>query len=285
MAKAHVVENYPGIVRISGTDLAEVMRKQVELHGVEVRFERVYDIKKVDREFLLKAERGEYRSKAVILATGAAARKLGVKGEEKLAGRGVSYCALCDGPLFKGKVVGVVGGSDSAVKDAIFLSSLAKKVYLIHRRDQLRAEAYLQDELFELPNVEVLWNKVVRTITGKERLEKVKLRDVKTSEDIELQLDGLFIEVGGIPTVALAKKLGVELDERGYVRVDKAQRTNVEGFFAAGDVTDFPLKQIATAVGQGATAAYAACTYLGLEATESRASSKQFLLRGISSGR
>jgi thioredoxin reductase (NADPH) len=258
-----LVENYPGIKSISGLELSEVMRKQVESLGVEIKLEQVTSLEKKGEEFLVRTERASYPSKSVILATGAQARKLGIEGEDKFLGKGVSYCAVCDGPLFKGKKVAVVGGGDSAVTSALFLADYADQVFVIHRRDQLRAEPYLQEKLLANEKVDVLWNKVPAAVKGEETVEKVLLRDVKTSEVTELEVNGIFIEVGNIPTSVLAEKLKIEVNERGYVKVDKQQRTNVAGLFAAGDVTDFPLKQISTAVGQGAVAGVSACSYVG----------------------
>lgn len=261
--KTPLIENYPGVKGISGLDLANIMKEQVEALGVEIKPERVVEIGKEGSAFSVKTARGSYKAKAVILATGAQAKKLDIQGEEAYVGKGVSYCAICDAPLFRDKIVAVVGGSDSAAKSALLVADYAAKVYLIHRRDALRAEPLLQDRLFANKKIEPVWNKVVEGIKGQPLVEGIILRDTKTNEKTELTVGGVFVEIGGIPATVLASKLGVECNERGYIKVDKHQRTNVAGFFAAGDVTDFPLRQVATAVGEGATAATSACEYVG----------------------
>jgi thioredoxin reductase (NADPH) len=263
MVKTYIIENYPGILSITGQDLAERIKEQIERLGVKITYEKVIDIEKVDDVFHVKTDVGSYRSKTVILATGAIAGKLGFDGEEEFTGKGVSFCTICDGPLFKGKTVAVIGGGDSAAKAALFLTKYARKVYLIHRRSELRAEPYHQELLFAEKKIEILWNKVVKAVRGKKLIEKIVLMDTKTGKVSKLDVDGVFVEIGGVPVNILAKKLGVELDEKGYVRVDKEQRTNIPGFFAAGDITNVSLKQIVTAVAQGAIAATNACKYLG----------------------
>jgi thioredoxin reductase (NADPH) len=263
ITKTPLIENYPGVLNISGSELAKKMQEQVRALGVEIKIERAVDIWKEGEGFVVKTERASYHSKAVILATGVQSKRLDVQGEEKFIGRGVSYCAICDAPLFANKAVVVVGGGDSAAKTALLVADYANKVILIHRRDALRAEPLLQDRLFANKKVQVIWNKVVEAIKGENLVEGVTLRDTKTNEKIDLPVGGIFVEVGGIPAAVLARKLGIETSEKGYVKVDKHQRTNVNGFFAAGDVTDFPLRQVSTAVGEGATAAISACEYIG----------------------
>lgn len=263
ITKTPLMENYPGTPNISGPELAKRMREQVEALDVKIKIERVTDIWKEEDSFVVKTEMASYNAKAVILATGVQQKKLGIKEEEKFIGRGVSYCAICDAPLFAGKTVAVMGGGDSAAKTALLVAAYANKVILIHRREALRTEPLLQDRLFANKKIQVIWNKVVEAIKGENLVEGVTLRDTKTSEKIDLPVGGIFVELGGIPATVLARKLGIETNERGYVKVDKHQRTNVNGFFAAGDVTDFPLRQVSTAVGEGATAAVSACVYIG----------------------
>ncbi len=263
IAKSPLVENYPGVKEISGLELANRMKDQIERLGVEIKFERVVEISKEDGNFSVKTAAGSYKAKAVILATGAQPKKLDIQGEEAYVGRGVSYCAICDAPFFKDKIVAVVGGGNSAARAALLVADYAARVYLIHRRDALRAEPLLQDRLFANKKVEPVWNKVVEGIRGQTVVEDVVLRDVKTNEKVELAVGGVFVEIGGSPATFLAVKLGVKCNERGYIKVDNHQRTNVEGFFAAGVVTDLPLRQVATVVGEGATAATSACEYIG----------------------
>lgn len=263
ITKTPLMENYPGIPNISGPELAKRMQAQVEALGVEIKIERAVDIWKEGDGFVVKTEGATYNAKAIILATGIQQKRLGIKEEEKFIGRGVSYCAICDAPLFAGKTVAVVGGGDSAARAALLAADHANKVILIHRRDALRTEPLLQDRLLANKKIQVNWNKVVESIKGENLIEGVTLRDTKTNEKMDLPVEGIFVEVGGIPTAVLARKLGIETNERGYVKVDKHQRTNINGFFAAGDITDFPLRQASTAVGEGATAATTACEYVG----------------------
>ncbi len=257
------IENYPGFTFIVGMDLANKMKEQVKRAGATIKeITEVKGIKKDDSSdlFLLETRRGEFRAHAVIIATGGGHRKLGVDGEKELTGRGVSYCATCDGPLFRGKRVAVVGGGNTAVTEALYLVELAEKVYLIHRRDELRAEHALQKLLFD-SEVEVLWDTIVTAIEGDSMVKSLRLKNVKTGEESELEVDGVFIALGSDPVSGLAKELGVETNERGEIIVDRLQRTNVEGVYAAGDVVE-GLKQIAVAVGHGAVAADTAYKYI-----------------------
>ncbi len=263
IAKAHLVENYPGIMNISGLDLAKAMSEQVKALGVEIRYEKVVDLNKDNDSFVARTDKGEYKARTVILATGAQPRKLGTSDEDKYVGKGVSYCAICDAPFFKGKAVAIAGGGDAAVKSALLLAEYAGKVYLIHRRSELRAEEVVQEKLFANKKVEVLWNKIITGIRGESMVEEIELQDTQTAEKTNMKVSGVFVEIGGVPAGVLAGKLGVEVDDKGYVKVDKGQRTNISGFFAAGDITDFSLKQVSTAVGQGATAATNACEFTG----------------------
>jgi thioredoxin reductase (NADPH) len=262
IAKTYVIENYPGVMPTSGEKLANTFKEQVESLGVEIKFEKVVDLKRENHAFTVKTATGEYRAKAIILATGMGTRKLNFKGEHEFLGRGVSHCTMCDGPLFKGKTVAIVGGGNSAATAALFMTGYASKVYLVHRRGELRAEPILQEKVFSNAKIEVLFNKVIDAVEGDEFVKKATLKDVKTGETLGLNVDGVFVEVGGVPINILASKLGVELNDNGYVKVDKEQKTSVEGVFAAGDVTDHPLKQVVTAAAGGAMAAMAAYKYV-----------------------
>ena len=261
IAENALIENYPGFPSgISGFEFANRLVEQAVKNGVEVREgEPVRDVVRLeDGRFLVKTDEGEYECYAVILATGTRRKKLGVKGEEEFRGRGVSYCAVCDGPLFRGRKVAVVGGGNTAVSEAIYLSSLASKVYLIHRRNALRAEEALQKALFNKNNVEVLWNTVVKEIVGEEKVYGVKVADINTGEVRSVDVDGVFIAIGEEPNNELAKKLGLALTEEGYVKVDlNTMETSIPGVYAAGDITGV-FKQAAVAVGQGALAANSA---------------------------
>lgn len=205
------------------------------------------------RTYKIVTNKGEYETRAVLAATGAVHARLHVPGEEELAGMGVSYCATCDGAFFRNRTVAVIGGGDVAVEDAIFLARTSRKVYLIHRRDELRAARILQERVQELPNVEILWNTVVDEIVGKDRVEKIKIRNTVSNGTKEIEMDGVFIAVGIHPNTELFKDL-VECDEKGYISAGEDGATTAPGIFAAGDVRTKPLRQIVTAVADGANA-------------------------------
>ena len=248
------IENYPGVEKTSGIELSDVMKKQCDKFGAEfvtdnfVKLELQGDVKKVSTE-----RKGVFEAASVIVATGASYRTLGVKGEKELTGRGVSYCATCDGPMFKGKKVAVVGGGDSAVTAAVYLADLAEKVYLIHRRDSFRAEEANVNQAKEKGNIEFVFDSVLEEFAGSPMLQKIIIKNKKTGELKELELDGCFVEVGSVPSTALAQAAGVKLDDKGYIVANDEMETSVPGVFAAGDVTG-KLAQIAVAVGQGAIA-------------------------------
>ena len=255
------VENYPGVLRIAGPDLSQNMYEQAVELGAQVRFEEV-------RELTLEGERkraltsgGEYESRAVILANGAKRRHLGCPGEEEFAGRGVSYCATCDGAFFRKKTTAVIGGGDVALEDAIFLARLCEKVYVIHRRDEFRGAKSLQKRLMELPNVEILWDTVPEEICGTEKVETLKLLNKKTGEKRDLAVDGVFVAVGITPNSEEFKG-SVDMDPAGYIVAGEAGKTNVPGIFAAGDVRTKALRQIVTAVADGANCVASVEQYL-----------------------
>ena len=260
LSLAPKVENYPGFEG-TGFELLEKMKNQAIKFGAQYKFEKVLKLKKENGKFVVITENDVYRAISLIIATGGRHRELGVEGEKEFLGRGVSYCATCDGHFFKGKKVIVVGGGNSAVEDALYLKDLGCDVILVHRRDELRAEKALQDELFN-KNIPVIWNSVVRKIEGSDRVERVILLNRVTNEETVLDVDGVFISVGMRPATDIVMDLGVERDSAGYIKVDKKQRTNVEGVFAAGDCCDNPLKQIVTACGDGAIAATSAYEFV-----------------------
>lgn len=263
ITEAPVIENYPGFPNgISGQELAMKMMEQCECAGAEIRsMEGVVDIELIDGKKVVTTDKGRYSCGSLIIATGTEDRKLGVPGERELFGRGISYCATCDGPLFKNKKLLVVGGGNCAVTDALFLSNLAASVTIVHRRDSLRAEKALVEDL-ERNGVEVLYNTVVKEFKGDERLRSVVLFNNKVGDFSEMSLDGAFIDIGKIPNTEIVKDLGVELDGRGYIIVDEHQRTSVEGIYAAGDVTTCPHRQIGTAIGNAIVAATEAYGYI-----------------------
>jgi thioredoxin reductase (NADPH) len=259
------IENYAGFPSITGMDLMEKMKdhakRYVDIHLYE-EVESI-EIEKTDNKFLLKtSEEQTYSVGAILLATGTQHRKLDCTGSKEFEGKGVSYCATCDGFFFKGKNVGVVGGGNSALIEAIYLKQIGcNHVYLIHRRDQLRAEeAYEHDA--KKAGVEVLLNKVIKEIKGNEKVQSIVLEDTKTSETSTVDVDGIFVSIGVIPQNEIAKKLGVDIDEHGYIKVGKQMRTNVKGVYAAGDIAG-GLRQIITAAAEGAIAALTSTEVLG----------------------
>jgi len=249
------IENWPGEKEISGQDLTMKFREHAESY-VEIReFQEIESIRK-DKLFEIRTVDGEMSSKAVLIATGAEHRKLGVPGEDKLSGKGVSYCATCDGFFFKGKDVVVVGGGSSALLYAIYLQNIDCRVKLIHRRDEFRGEKALQDQVGDL-GIGMVLDTVVEEFIGTDMLEGVRTRNLKTGEMKTLDAAGAFVAIGEVPRNDIAVELGVELDEEGYVKVDRSMRTSVPGVFAAGDITG-GLKQIVSAAGEGAIAATSA---------------------------
>ncbi len=260
LAIAPFIENYPGYEG-TGLDLISKMKDQATKFGAEHKLERVVDIGRDGDLFVIKTDSGEYKAKAVIIATGGKHRELGIQGEKEFVGRGVSYCAVCDGFFFRGKKVAVVGGGNTALADAIYLKDLGCDVVVIHRRDKFRADQVLQKQFFDR-NIPVIWDSVVERIEGKGKVERIIIRNVKTGETKEMEVDGVFIAIGIQPQTEIASKLGVEMDSYGYIKVDKRQATNVDGVFAAGDCCDNPLKQVVTACGDGAVAAYSAYEYI-----------------------
>ncbi|MGB9671906.1 MAG: thioredoxin-disulfide reductase [Candidatus Bathyarchaeales archaeon] len=263
LGDAPVIENYPGFERISGAELAQKIVAQCRKFGTAIHeFEKVIGLDLKGEEKIVKTDKGVYKARAVIIASGSSYSELGVPGEKEFKGRGVSYCGICDGPLFKDKRVLVVGGGNSAVVTALYLAELASEVKVAHRRDAFRAEEARVKALLEKGNVEVFWNTELREIKGGKLVEKAILFNNKTGEVRELPIDGVFVQVGEIPNSQLAKEAGVEVDEHGYVIVDIRQRTNISGVYAVGDVTNHPVKQVGTAVGQGITAALEAYGYI-----------------------
>ncbi len=261
MVNATLVENYPGFPEgISGAELGSLMHQQAIRYGLEVVTADVTGLAP-GQPYNASTTEGSFEAAAIIIAAGSEYRKLGVAGEEKLLGRGVSYCATCDGFLFRDKEVAVIGGGDTAITDALELSRHTKKVYVIHRRDQLRAGQVLQERAFAHPKLEFIWNTVVEEVLGDRLLEGLELRNVKTGQEANLKVDGLFVAVGLMPNSQCFRSI-VEVDDVGYIVVDDAMSTSAPGIFAAGDIRRDSARQIAAAVGDGATAALSAFRYL-----------------------
>jgi thioredoxin reductase (NADPH) len=263
------VDNYLGLPGINGFDMGMKFQEHVVKLGVEILSYTVENIEHVQNQngdlempyFVVHTEQGDISCKTVLLATGAVNRKLEIPGEEAFLGRGVGYCATCDGAFYRGKVTAVVGGSYQAVEDAIYLAGLCEKVYLIHRRDKLRAGAVLEGQLMKLPNVEIIWDSIPLEIAGSRAVETILLKNVKSEEEQELKVDGVFVAIGTQPSTALAKEL-VELDEQGYVIAGENGETSLAGFFVAGDIRTKQLRQIVTAVADGANAVTTAWNYV-----------------------
>ena len=257
-----LVENYLGFESISGHDLANRMAEHCKKAGAKInRSETVVELDLKNEKKVVKTNRAVYKASAVIVASGSYYRSLGVPGETEFRGRGVSYCTLCDGPFFKGGNVLVVGGGNSAVVSARYLASIASHVRLAHRRDQLRAEELLVKDLIA-QGVEIMWNTELKEVKGDAEVKGVVLVNNKTGETMEIDVDGVFVQVGEAPNSQVAKEAGIEVDEEGYIIVDKRQRTNIAGVYAAGDVTNGPVKQIGTAVGEAIIAASEAFGYI-----------------------
>jgi len=260
---APVVENYPGFSQIGGAELAEKMTTHCRKTGVTFHeLETVTGLELTGDKKIVKTSKAVYEASAIIIATGSYYRKIGVVGEKEFFGRGVSYCGVCDGPLFKGKKVLIVGGGNSAVITTLYLSGIAAEVNVAHRRHAFRAEEALLKDVESKRNVRVFWNTEVREIKGEKLVNKVVLFDNKAGETQELMVDAVFVQVGEAPNSQLAKESSVEVDEHGFIKTDMFQHTNVPGVYAAGDVTNQPVKQIGTAVGQGITAALEAYAHI-----------------------
>jgi len=263
VADTPLVENYPGFAEgISGRDLADKMMEHCRKVGAKINeLEKVVDLDLKGEKKIVKTNRAVYAASAVIITSGSRYMTLGVPGETEFRGRGVSYCTLCDGAFFKGGNVLVVGGGNSAVVSARYLANLASKVKLAHRRDQLRAEESLVKDLIA-QGVEIMWNMELKEVKGDVKVKGVILVNNKTGETREIGVDGVFVQVGEAPNSQIAKEAGVKVDESGYIIVDDRQRTNINGVYAAGDVTIGPVKQIGTAVGEAIVAASEAFGYI-----------------------
>ncbi len=256
------VENYPGFPEgISGFDLVERMKNQAERFGLKIESREVTGLKPQDNIFRVTTTSGEITAKSVILASGATPRKLGIEGEGLLTGKGVSYCATCDGPFYRDQEVAVIGGGDTAVQEAIFLTRFARKVYLIHRRDQLRATKVLQERAKQEDRISIIWDTIPVKILGTQGVDGIEVKNVKTGQVSTLPVQGVFVFIGYDPNSQLVRGL-VDLDEKGFVVTDPNMATSVPGLFAAGDVRSKMLRQVSTAVGEAATAAVAAEKYL-----------------------
>ncbi len=257
MAVTDKLENFPGFESISGGDLSRKMEAQAKKFGVEIEYGEVFSVIKNENLFKIKTDSGTFESKAVIYAAGSTPKKLAAPGEEEFIGRGVSYCAVCDGAFYKDLKVVVVGGGDSSLKEALFLTKFASEIVIVHRRDEFRAEKVIQEEVKKHPKISFILDSVVERISGEDFVTNVTVRNVKTGNIQEVKTDGIFIFIGYDPQISSVKEL-VEISSKGRIITDKNMQTKTEGLFAAGDVTEKLVNQVATAIGDGATAATAA---------------------------
>ena len=263
ISDAPTVVNYPGFAEISGGELAEKMTTHARILGAVIHdLEPVASMNLTGDPKTVTTSRTTYEAKAVIFATGSHYKEIGVKGEKEFRGRGVSYCGVCDGPFFKGKRVLVVGGGNTAATTILYLSGIAGEVVVVHRRGGFRAEESLVSGIFMKPNVKVMWNSEIQEIKGEKQVKSVTLIDNMTQNMSELAVDAVFVQIGEAPNSQLAMASGVETDDHGYIKIDIRQHTNLPGVYAAGDVTNHPVKQVGTAVGQGITAALEAYSYV-----------------------
>jgi thioredoxin reductase (NADPH) len=262
MTTTELIDNYPGFPQgITGDELSRLMEEQAKRFGLEVVLQEVVEVKTDGEMKVVKAADAIYHCKAIIICTGNEWRKLGVPGEQEFTGKGVSYCATCDGAFFRDSQIIVVGGGDSALTEALYLTKFAKEVMIIHRRDALRGTKIYQERVFANPKIKLLWNSIVQEIKGDTIVRSVLVKNLKTGERKELPTEGVFLFVGLLPRTQFLKGL-MKLDEAGYIVTDENCETSVKGIFAAGDCRKRLLRQVATAVGDGATAAFAAEKYL-----------------------
>jgi len=258
------LENYPGFEEgINGFELAVKMEKQARTFGCEITYGEVISIETSDKtKKIILSDNTEYSTKTIIIASGANFKKLNVSGEKEFIGKGVSYCATCDGPFFRNKEIAVIGGGDSALQEALYLTKFVTKVNLIHRRDAFRAAKILQEKVFNEPKINIIYDTVVEQILGQDTVEQIKLKNVKTGNITQLAVNGIFVFVGWLPNTSFLKQTQIKLKETGYILTDDNMKTSQEGVFACGDVRYKVLRQVVTAAGDGATAAISAQHYL-----------------------
>lgn len=257
LAYAYKIENYPGFNSISGIELTKLMKSQVIALGVRIIEEEITNIIKEKDKFIVMTDKNKYESKSLIFALGTGRKQLNLPEEAKFFSKGISYCATCDAPLFKNKVVAVIGGGDSAVMAALLLSKYAKKVYIIYRKGKLRAEPIKLEQLEKIKKIEIIYNAEISKILGEDFVEKILLSNKKT-----LEVQGIFVEIGSTPSTYLIKKLNIQTDKEGFILTNSAMETNIRGVFAAGDIIKKPLRQIVTATSDGAIAALSAYKYV-----------------------
>lgn len=261
IANTELVEDYPGFESISGFELAQKMQNHALKFGLNIATDNINKIKLEGRYRIVEGDSETYKAKAVIVATGGQPRLLGVPGEKEFSGKGVSYCAICDGAFFKGQIIAVVGGGDAAVEEGMYLTKFGSKVHIIHRRDKLRAEKVIQKRAFENPKMEFIWDTVVTKVNGGDKIESIDLKNVKTGETKTMPVGALFPFIGFTPNSGLFD-FEVKKDDGGYIITDFNMQTSVPGVYAIGDVRKQLCKQVTNAVGDGTTAAVAADKYI-----------------------
>ena len=257
IATTHIVENYPGITSISGTGFVDRFRDHMDSLSIPYISDEIRSIEKAEDHFILHSFFQKFKSYTICIATGSERKKLGIPGEEEFAGRGVSYCATCDGPFYKDKVVCVIGGSDSAAKEALFLAQSVKKVYIIYRGEEIRAEPINKERVYKNDKIEIIYKTNIVEIKGDTTVNSIIFDNGK-----EFEVDGVFIEIGSIPNSDIAKRIDIETNEKGEIKINRQSETNIPGIYAAGDVADAPFKQAITGVAEGVIAAYSAFDYL-----------------------
>jgi len=260
--EAEKVDNYPGFPKgIGGMELTALMHEQALLYGTEVVNDEVTYVNIEDNTRTVKTTQGDYSAKALIITGGSERQKLNVPGEKEFSGKGVSYCATCDGPFFRDKRVAVVGGGNAALYEALHIAKFASNVSIIHRRDQLRATPVVQDKVFAEPKINVIWNSVVKEVQGEIFVNKLKLADVKNNKESFLEIDGVFVAIGLVPNTSYLKNI-VPLNDKGYIIVNNKMETGVPGIYAAGDIRQNSIRQVIAAAGDGAVAAISAANYI-----------------------
>ena len=264
---ADKVKNYPGFEEISGYEYATKLYNQAKKLNPDIKFEEVLQIKNNENYKEVITNKDSYKSKSVIIATGSKNRKLGLNNEDKLIGKGISYCATCDGMFFKDKVVAIYGGGNSAIDDALYLSNIAKKVYVIYRRKKFKFDSVNLDKLKDKNNVEFILNSNITDIKGEEKLEYITIKDNETNKENDLIIDGLFIAIGYIPVSSMCSNL-IDLDNKGYIVSKEDCKTNIDGIFVAGDIRIKEIRQLTTACSDGTIAALNACKYINKRTTE-----------------
>ena len=256
------LENYPGMMKIGGYDLMEKFEQHADMFGVQkFPMQEIESVDLISNPKIIKTKEAEFRAKSVIIATGAKPMKLGVKGELEFIGRGVSYCAVCDGSFYQDKVVAVVGGGNSAVEEAMYLTKFASKVYIIHRRNELRADKIIQERAFKNEKIEFVWDSVVEEVAGEDLVTHLVIKNVKTNEISNLKTDGVFPYIGMLPNVENINGQ-IEQDAKGFILTDNTMKTSIDGVYAVGDVRNTPLRQVITAASDGAVGAVYATKYV-----------------------